>query len=346
MGSMREDFEAVFEEVGADEAFEEQPEEILDGSDDDTPDIDETDGDDVAPSEGEAPLEAESEAPEQLDATPSEDTIAEPENKNSMKAPLDWTPSERQDWSKIPRNLQEKIVAREKQMTESMANTREARNTHDVFTRLAQNYAPVLAAEGVSDPMQAVEGLFKTVAGLRMGNQIDRARIVKDMISTYGVDISTLDSLLVGESAPQMTDEARIQQLVDQRLAPIMQERQSLAQQQQHQQQESAKAEIRAFAEEAEFLGDVREEMADLIDMAEKRGVNLSLQDAYRKACALDPEISSILDARKQEEQILQRSTDIASKRDASSSIVGRRAGNSSTHPNSIRDSLEAAWGA
>jgi hypothetical protein len=268
------------------------------------------------------------------------------DDKKSIKAPLDWGPQEREQWSKIPPALQRKIVAREKEMSDSMANTADARQTHDYIAQLGQSYAPVLAAEGAQSPLHAIKSLFDTVASLRMGTASDKAKTMGQLITHYGIDINALDSVLAGQE-PQHGPHSEIEKMLDQRLAPVNQMMQSLGDMQQQKQQanqQQVQTEIQQFAQENEFLGDVRNDMADLIDMAAKQGRNLTLQEAYDRACSLNPQISSVLADRARQNELLGNQQSIASKQTAASSIHGRQGGVADAAQMSMRDQIANAW--
>jgi hypothetical protein len=119
----------------------------------------------------------------------------------------------------------------------------------------------------------------------------------------------------------------------------------ALQQQQAQQQQETAENEVVAFGENAEFLADVRMDMADLIDMASKRGQSMTMQDAYNKACVLNPQIQAVLQQRQQHKQLTGNSNTMANKRLAGSSITGNRGGGGAGGSGgSMRDTISNAW--
>jgi hypothetical protein len=268
-------------------------------------------------------------------------------SNNSLKAPLNWSPQQREEWSKIPRHLQEKIISREKEMDQAVAGTAEARKTHEYLAQLGQQYAPVLAAEGINNPIEAVEGLFRSVAALRMGSPVQKAEMLAHLVKTYGVDIRALDDALVGVQ-PQETQQNQFEALIDQKMQPInqlMQQLNMLQQQGQQQTRAQADQEVAQFAQSAEFLNDVRNDMADLIDLANKQGRSLSLQEAYDRACAIHPEISKVMEQRRQTEAITGGNQRIAQKKMAASSLNGRQVGTGGgVESLSIRDQLNAAW--
>ena len=269
-------------------------------------------------------------------------------SNDSIKAPINWSPQQREEWSKVPRHLQEKIISREKEMDQAVAGTAAARKTHDYISNLAQTYAPVLAAEGVNNPVDAIEGLFKSVATLRMGSAPQKAQMMAQLVNQYGIDINMLDDALVGQQ-PQDAPNAQFEQMLEQKMAPINQVMQQLnAMQQQNQQQTrtSANQEVVEFAKTAEFLPDVRADMADMIDMAKKHGRDLTLQEAYDRACSVHPEISKVVEQRKQQQAIIGGNQTIAQKRAAAASLNGRQTGTGGSPGSggSLRDQISAAW--
>ena len=332
MGDMRDDFDAAIDELDAGEGLEETPQ-VVETVDEVPADL----GDEATDAlEGEAddkPADDDKPAPKAAkDDKPAKDAEAAADataDKDSAKAPVDWSPKERESWSKIPRHLQEKILTREKEMAETIAGTGEARKLQNHFQQLSQAYAPVLAAEGVQHPMQAVESLFKTVAQLRMGSPVQKAEEVARLIQYYGIDINALDNVLVGQPVgdPQQN---QLEQMLEQKLAPMNQFMNQIGQAQQTQQQQGhdqAIDEVKQFAEKAEFLDVLRNDMADIIDLAAKRGEQLDLQTAYKRACAGNSEISEILEKRASDARIMGNNNNLAAKRNAASSISGSQIG-------------------
>jgi hypothetical protein len=98
--------------------------------------------------------------------------------------------------------------------------------------------------------------------------------------------------------------------------------------------------EITQFAQDPknEFYRDVAGDMADILDMASKRNLNMSLHDAYTRACQLHPEVSKILMGR--------TSAPTQKQRRAASSISGSPggSGDDSLQSDSVRDAIERAW--
>jgi hypothetical protein len=323
MSDMRADLDAVMTDMVGDE--EEVREEILESSP-----VEEITNDE--------PLETASEETPTPDETPSETPIevqtdtptdTKIDKSKNLKAPTGWTPKERENWSKVPPELQQRITAREQEMTEVMANTKTSRQIHQRMNSMAQQYGAVMAAEGVKNPIQATENMFKTVAQLRMGTAAQKANTMAQMIQHYGIDIGDLDNALVGKAPPQgqQPQADAVQQAVQAQLAPIMQQYQQQQQNAAQGKRNQAIQEVQTFSDSAEFLQDVRHDMADLIDIAAKHGRPMPIQEAYDKACALNPEIAQVINERKQNESIMGGNSVMGNKRRASASLNGRQSG-------------------
>lgn len=83
---------------------------------------------------------------------------------------------------------------------------------------------------------------------------------------------------------------------------------------------------------------DVRADMADIMDMATNRQIEMTLKEAYDKACLLRPDIQKILQGREQQSAMRQRRT-------AATSVSGTLGGSGEgSAPDSLRGALEAAW--
>lgn len=257
-------------------------------------------------------------------------------------APIGWSPEAREGWAAIPKATKDQILQRERDIEQNMANTNLARQESQVLNQIASKYGAVMAAEGVTNHFQAIDGMFQTAAKLRMGSPEAKADQIRRMIQTYGVDVELLDSMLVGEQ-PQNNPNAQVSQMIDQRMAPVNQMMQQLAGMQQIKQNEQhagANAQVGQFAQTAEFINDVRYDMADLMDLATKRGQSLSLQEAYDRACSVHPQVSAVLAKRQEQESLI-------TKQKAGLSINGSgQEAAPNTANNTLGQDVRAAWDA
>jgi len=334
--TMRDDFETAFEDVendSQDDAIDNTPNEAPTiEAQEETPPVEAEENDSpVTPpiSSNAVDDRKENEAPTQSD----------------MKAPAGWKPTEREGWDKVPDNVKAAIDRREKQIDQTMRETAQSRQIANTLQNTLMPYKAIFDAEGIKNPMQAVEGLMQSAASLRMGTPQQKAAEVAGIISKYGVDIEQLDGLLAGEQ--NTNPMSQLEQMIDQRLQPIMGHFQQDQQFRQQQVQSNAQRTINDFKQNAEFLDDVSNDMADLMDMASARGQTMSMEDAYKKAVAINPEISNIIQQREQQSKITAASQTGLQKQHAASSIRGTQSGGGGGNDNlSLHDQLAQAWDA
>ncbi len=351
MSSMRDDLSAALDsnaEEDDTQNYEETPQEV-DSVDEGIADEEtETDAEE-SNTDNDANDAAPAPDSEKSEGSGSELAATEPASTDSIKAPVNWGPKEREDWSKIPRHLQEKVMARETEISNMLNTTADARRTHDEFSQMSERYSHTLSDVAGNTPMERANNIFGTVDMLNRGSSQQKASLVADLIHQYGVDIGQLDSAIVGsQPTEQQSQNSQLERMLQERMAPFEQQmgQQRAYEQQQHQQkQEQANNEVVEFSQNAEFLSDVRYDMADLIDMADKQGRPISMQKAYEAACSLHPQIQAVLDQRKQQQQLAGGTNAMALKRAAASSITGSRGGaGGGGGSQSMRDALVDAW--
>jgi hypothetical protein len=212
-----------------------------------------------------------------------------------VRAPATWKPTAREGWDKVPSDIQQEVIRRERETALALQETAEARQTYQKLQEVIKPYEPLIRAEGV-EPIQAINNLFRTTAMLATGPAQTKAQIVAGIIKTYGVDIPTLDALLAGQPAPNGPQQPSYQpynpeQFRDPRLDALLERADK-------QMQEKAASQI-AEIEGEEFFEDVREDVADILDLAAKRGVAMNARDAYNRAVSFNPEVSKVLEQRK-----------------------------------------------
>lgn len=280
---------------------------------------------------------------------------AEPAAAEAAKPPIDWDAGLREQWGELPDGVRKKIADREQQMAQTMQGTAQARQIAQQVGNIANQFGSVMAAEGVQNPLQMFQGVMQTVAELRMGSPQQKAQKMAQLFNTYGVDLKELDRALSSQISGKPAEGAApsvdpgLEQLLDQRLAPVnqfLQQQQHYQQQQQLAGQQSAQAEVNEFAANGgEFLNDVRHDVADLMDLATRQGREMSLQEAYDKACAMNPQIAGVLAQRKEQEALTQANQNVSRKRAAASSLgPANLGGNSGANNESLSGALNAAW--
>ena len=222
------------------------------------------------------------------------------------KAPASWRPDIREHWGTLPEPVRAEIQRRETEVARTLQETAEARKTAEAVMKTIEPYQAFIKAEN-SNPLQAIDNLMSTAARLRTGTAPELAQLVAGIVNQFGTGrfgngfIEMLDSALAGQTPKQDPQQLAMEQVLNQRLAPVQQMLTQFQQaqiQQQQQATQAAQTEVQSFIERAEFGNDVREDMADIIEAAQRRGQNISLQDAYKKACLMNDSVRAVISQR------------------------------------------------
>jgi hypothetical protein len=192
-------------------------------------------------------------------------------------------------------------MKRETEMNQFVQKTAAQRKIADQFVGVMQPFMGMIQAEG-GNPVQTVQNLLNTAAFLRTGPVGQKAQMVAKMIKDYGIDIQMLDAALAGEVVPA-TEEDRLGRIIEQRLAPVndfIKNIQGMRSQREQRVDGEIDTEISTFANDPanEFFKEVYEDMADMIEIAAKRGGSMNMKTAYDRACRDNPEIQKILEGR------------------------------------------------
>lgn len=267
----------------------------------------------------------------------------------AVPAPTGWSVGAREHWAATPPAVQQEVQRREYEMARYVNDTAPARQLGERFFQAVQPFMPTIQAEGV-DPLTAVTNLMQVSTRLRMGTPGEKAATIAQIVQAYGVDIQALDSALAGQPLPaqaQGVDPNYVQQAVQQALAPLYQAAQQRQYQVAQQADGAARTELQAFAADPKnrFFNDLRESMADMIEVAQRQGYDLSLEDAYQRAGLLHPEISKVMMAERQGVNAHQLTQAAQRAKAAAVSVRGAApVGNpNGAEPSSIRESIEAA---
>ena len=241
-----------------------------------------------------SPVADDAEAAPEVDDAPVLE--ATPEVAETFKPPQSWTPAAREGWDKVPDALKSQISKREGEMNAVFEERKELRGVNDNVDKLFSPFSAMFQAQGI-DPWRGTYNVLNTAAQLQGGSKAQKAQVTLQLIQDFGVDITTLDDLLVGkESVTPHADE-----LADLRnqLAQTQHWQQQQQNQQDYQQQQNQQVTngaIESFVSANEFAQDLRLQMADFMDMAERGGEgSISLDVAYQRALASRPDLQLIL---------------------------------------------------
>lgn len=264
------------------------------------------------------------------------------------QAPVSWKPGVREHWAGIHPEVQDEIARREADHNKVLNDSAGFRKVADEYYKTVAPFQNLIQAQG-STPAQAIHNLMSTAAQLTQGTPARKAEVVLNIINEYGVDISMLDQVLAGQT-PADDPNQPLLNAIDERLAPINTFMGSVQQQQTTRNEAvgaEAATELATFAEaHSEFYEDLRDDMADLLEMAANRGRAMTMEQAYERAAAAHPDIGPILSQRKAAADGKLSADAAAKKRNASSSIrgtqnSGQQAGGGEA---TVRGTIEQLW--
>ena len=297
------------------------------------------------------PVEKVAESPKAPTDKPTEDAIKETQRHRVDRPPQSWKKGEKELWGTLPVNVRQEIHRREDQINQTLQETAQYRQFAEQFQQAASPYMARLQTMN-AQPMQAFEYLLKADYALATSPRVQRAQLMADLINNYDIDIDTLGQVLAGsmpQEAPQQTPDinALVQQQVQQALAPIYQQQQQ--KQQAEQQKVVQTVESMAYDNvNYPFFDEVREDMADIIEVAARRGIDIDLAEAYKRAVSLNPDTSSQLQQQTLHQQAQQKNQQAQRALEASSSVTGTSSTGGSptfTSDGSLRGAIEAAFG-
>lgn len=230
---------------------------------------------------------------------PTDKNQGQPTPAVALRPPTSWTPEAREEWASLSPRIQQEVLRRDREITDAMRVNAESRRFYTDVSQTIQPYMHMIQAEN-STPVAAIANLFQTAAALRTGTPQNKAALVAHLIEQYSVDVNALDEAIVarrsGQPPPQAQPAAQ-QPLHDPRLDAIIQERQAA----QAQEMQTLQTETETFMNDPanEFAYDLREDMADILELASRRNRKISLHDAYQTAILQHPTISGIVQTRK-----------------------------------------------
>lgn len=213
-----------------------------------------------------------------------------------IKAPASMTPELREQWSTVPRRMQQYWSDREKHIATELGRTAEARKFHDEFRSMTAPYEATLKQYGITATQHAKE-LFNLSHQITVGTPQQRAAIFVQMLKQYQPDAATMQAMLEGQNVSvQPFTEPKVQ-LSDDELAD-----RALAKREASALEDDATAAMAQFEQDPanEFYGDLKSTMGKLIDSGVIAGPDMAtmLRQAYDLAAAQHPGIQDVLKAR------------------------------------------------
>ena len=265
--------------------------------------------------------------------------------RSTPKPPASWKATTREKFNALPDDVKAEIHRREVQTSVAIQRGKEGEGFKATLDAIVDPYRPMLQAAG-ADEFQAIHYMFKTQAVLRTGTPSQKAAVLAEVIKQHAVDIPMLDDLLSGQE-PQQGEDVQTRQYIDQQLAPVqqlLQEVQRGKASNQQNQQDRVQTALQKFSSNHEYYQDVREDMADIMEMSANRGVTITLEDAYARACSLNDDISTVLSQRSAAATNAKGQEASKRRRRAAKSLAGRGAGVAvATEGSTLRDTLQEA---
>jgi len=273
------------------------------------------------------------------------------------RAPQSWKGDAKKLWAELPLSARQEVVRRERETTKVMQETATMRQMVEPMKEAFQPHMHRIQQMYGGNPIAAMSNLLRVENTLVAGTAADKAQLVAGMIKKFGIDIMALDNLLAGQELPQPVQQmSQIEQLLEQRLAPVQQFLQKQQQQEQMVNQrieQEAVQTVESMSNNPEYpyFEDVREDMADIIEMNAKRGVAVSMTDAYNRAIRMNDSTFSASQSRSNSQSAsqsaLQAHQAAQRAKGASASVSGNPTGVGSnlSQPTDLRGAIEAAYG-
>jgi len=189
------------------------------------------------------------------------------------QAPASWSKEQHDNWSKIPKEAQEYVELREKQMLDGIEQYKQGYQQAVEMQRIIEPFRGSLQKHGVSET-QAIQNLFGHHIALTEGSTESRQAAFVALGQNLG---------LIPQEGQTQAD-PRTQEL-QQRLERIERQEQQRIQQAQQQSYSKIEQEVNAFASDPK--NEYFDEVADDVVMLLKSGIDL--QSAYEKAVWANP---------------------------------------------------------
>jgi len=254
------------------------------------------------------------------------------EQELRLAPPPGWTPAAKAAYATLPPEVQEAVARREAEVNNGFRKLQEYKGL-DEYASMARDSGTTI--KDALDRYKAAEDsldrdFFGGVAQLCQMYNVHPMQLVQQFARSFG-----------GQQPQGTPQQAPQGDLIARRLAGMEETVRTLISERERAEQEAINGSLDAFASENMYFEDVRQDMALLI----REGRADSLEQAYKMACRMHPEIGDLLIKEQAAPQIARQRVDQA--RRASSGLrtgapAGSSSGNSSS--NSLRDALTEAW--
>lgn len=281
---------------------------------------------------------------------PAQQTAEERAAHRVDRAPTSWKKEAKAAWAELPLHVRQEIHRREQHINQALVENSRNREAVESLNKVTGPYMARLQTMGGTMP--AIERLLQAEYVLATGTAEQTAAMMAQLIRDYEVDLVKLDGLLAGQSPSPTPGNSQpdiaqlVQQQVQQALAPFQQQQQQ--RQQQVQQEAVTTVEEMSLDPRYPHFEDVREDMADIIEMRMKRGIATTLEEAYTIAVNANPATASAIRQQGAMQTATQQHQQAQRAKAAASSVSGSPATGGSAAQvgdGSLRGAIEAAFG-
>jgi hypothetical protein len=217
--------------------------------------------------------------------------------------------------------------------TRVMKDSAAARQAMERVSQTLQPYETIARANGM-DAMSYAGSVLQSAAALQMGTQQQKDALIATLITTYGGSIEGINSHLEGKAAPApqqhqpINVQAEVEKALEQRMGQFR--------------ETAANQKAQEFISSApEFLNDVWQDMVEILRVAEGRGQNLTYEDAYKRACRLNDDVSKIETQRAAAKAATAQNAATQRSVDAASGVRTNPATTPAGRPKDLRGALE-----
>lgn len=266
------------------------------------------------------------------------------------RAPASWRKEAKGEWAAVPLHIRQEVHRREMEINRALEDANRSKQSAQQFEQAAAPYMARLQSLNAT-PQQAFQHLLNADYRLATGTPQQKAQLIDKLLQDYGVDITELDRAIAARLGGQQPTPAQpditqlVQQQLQQALAPIYQQQQQAQQAQQQQVEQTV--EQMSLDPKYPYFDELRDDMADLMEINSRRGVYITLEQAYNKAVQMNPEVSAQVQRQASMSQANQQHLQAQRVKAAASSVSGAPASggdNKFVGDGSMRGDLEAAF--
>lgn len=267
-----------------------------------------------------------------------------PEMPKSLKLEL------KQHWEAAHPELAAAIHQRELDYEKGVMPLKEKARLADELTNEFRPYEPLLRAQGAT-PTTAIRSLLQTSAIFHTGSPVQKASAVAQLMRQFAISPEHVQQVLSGNAPPQPgLDPQSVASLVQQQV------QQALSQQHQLEQDQLATSATERFLADAnnKFADKVADDMLVLLSSQKFHDMTLGkshaekLREAYDRACWLNPEVRSQIQAEQQAKELTERqakqTAQVTQARNAAVQVSGAPSSGPAppVDPNDLREVVRA----